>query len=404
MLGLVALSVATDVIKTSAGDFVCYHEVLSVPATTNNKHEITRAFRSAAKRSHPDMPRGSQQKFIHLKDAYQAMVDDEKRAAYQQALENPKHAHTCQEQRRRTRWDVARHQRGWQTGRELGMQAGNAVYRAASATAKGAAWLGGLIVKAAITEASIIKYDDDVPLQKKPMDVCEASVQNLVYVDNSGSMLENNLKQAHSIFKDIAPSFHGRHAPRLRLIVFGSEKRETAVSTNSARTVRGLMERWNGRGGGTYMWHMILDDIQKKYPIERCRSTLFRVYVITDGQDTASPKPFKGMQGMDPMMQRLRSAGFEIEFHIIVVGDSVSRLDNQRYQSLAQATGGLFLSLGRASHRERKQFIGRTAQYSKATANKAKGLREAERRKYEAAIEQGRAKKFEWYMPLPQPI
>jgi hypothetical protein len=50
-----------------------------------------------------------------------------------------------------------------------------------------------------------------------------------------------------------------------------------------------------------------------------------RVYVFTDGEDTDSPPPFRGMGGMNALQQSLLSKGFRVEWHVIVVSSGGSR-------------------------------------------------------------------------------
>ena len=64
--------------------------------------------------------------------------------------------------------------------------------------------------------------------------------------------------------------------------------------------------------------------------------------VITDGEDTCSPEGYNGVRGMDPMMRALALAGFDVEWHIVVVGRVRG---SRRYADLAAATGGSFLAV-----------------------------------------------------------
>lgn len=363
--------------------FVCHHEILGVVADSS-KEELTKAFREAAKRSHPDMPRGSQHEFVRLRQAYDSMADADRRAEYQRALKDASNLRTC----RATAWDVARQGGALSTVEEVGKRAVSRALQVATFTLKTTAAAVSLL---ASTGGRVL-----APL------MCEAAVQHLVYLDDSSSMLGTTLAEAHSIFADIAPGLRDQGAPPLRLTVFGSDSLTLLSQVRSFSDER-VFEEWKGRRGGTYMWHMILQDIQKHFPVSQCRSTHFRVYVITDGQDTSSPRPFVGMAGMDPMMLTLLGQGYDIEFHVVVVGNAVSGRDSERYQRLAQATGGLFLPLRRASSRERRDFVLRSKEFARATAEEAAKLRGAERQKYEAAIQQGRAKKFDWHSLLPPP-
>ena len=94
-------------------------------------------------------------------------------------------------------------------------------------------------------------------------------------------------------------------------------------------------------------WHMILEDLREKYVPDGGK---LRVIVITDGLDTHSPEPYRGMAGMHPMMTELLKDGYDIEWHIIVVAlkacsPEISKLDANRYEALAELTGGGFLHL-----------------------------------------------------------
>jgi hypothetical protein len=83
---------------------------------------------------------------------------------------------------------------------------------------------------------------------------------------------------------------------------------------------------------------MIEHDIRTRY---RPGSGKLRLCCITDGDDCLSPPPFNGVKGMDPLMRSLKQQGFDIEWHIIIVGDEVS--EPARYEALTKATGGTFI-------------------------------------------------------------
>lgn len=107
--------------------------------------------------------------------------------------------------------------------------------------------------------------------------------------------------------------------------------------------------QWKGRSPGTYMWHMILEDIRDKYVPGNGK---LRAIVITDGLDTHSPAAYQGIQGMNPMMQHLLEDGFDIEWHIVVVSinnflgrGTISKSDLKKYEALAESTGGGFLHI-----------------------------------------------------------
>ena len=67
-----------------------------------------------------------------------------------------------------------------------------------------------------------------------------------------------------------------------------------------------------------------------------------RLIVLTDGHDTLSPGAYHGLGGMDPLMHALQDAGYDVEWHIVVLGQVSHK---ERYEMLARATGGSFLAV-----------------------------------------------------------
>jgi molecular chaperone DnaJ len=69
-----------------------YYEILNIDKDANNE-EIKRAYRKLAKKYHPDVnkedPKASE-KFIEIKDAYETLIDPEKRKLYDKFGHNPK--------------------------------------------------------------------------------------------------------------------------------------------------------------------------------------------------------------------------------------------------------------------------------------------------------------------------
>ena len=74
---------------------------------------------------------------------------------------------------------------------------------------------------------------------------------------------------------------------------------------------------WDGSSGGTYLWHMIQQDVLGRY---RPAGGKLRLIVITDGHDTLSPAQYAGLRGMDPLMNDLHAAGYDVEWHVVVLG------------------------------------------------------------------------------------
>ena len=68
--------------------------------------------------------------------------------------------------------------------------------------------------------------------------------------------------------------------------------------------------------------------------------------VITDGEDELSPGKYRGRDGYAPLMTELLSAGFDVEWFIVVLGDTVPNISAQKLKSLCKATGGAFVALG----------------------------------------------------------
>ena len=64
-----------------------YYEVLGVPKTATDK-DIKKAYKNLARKYHPDLnpdnPKGAEEKFKELNEAYEVLKDDQKRAAYDQ--------------------------------------------------------------------------------------------------------------------------------------------------------------------------------------------------------------------------------------------------------------------------------------------------------------------------------
>ncbi len=97
---------------------------------------------------------------------------------------------------------------------------------------------------------------------------------------------------------------------------------------------------------------------------------------------------------MDALMQSLKNHGFDIEWHIIVVGDEVSEL--ARYEALTKATGGTFLQTSffdtaapncAAYLKELKASCGGDASQTRAQRQST----------YALEAKAGRAPNFDWF-------
>ena len=193
------------------------------------------------------------------------------------------------------------------------------------------------------------------------------------------------------------------------------------------------------------MWRMIEQDILARYRPGKGR---LRVCIVTDGEDARawpayiaysililrhcfypifctqfrpaeSPPEYRGVGGLSPMMRVLKNAGYDIEWFILLVGDSISSVDSRKYRSLAHATGGEFLALPpsgfNANGADERRFLD-----AMKTANKDSPLdqsvhsegqqplqlgdgRVTRQRRYEEDVRAGRSDKFDWYVALPHP-
>lgn len=230
-------------------------------------------------------------------------------------------------------------------------------------------------------------------------------VEDIVYLDDSGSMMGSRLTMAQDLWRELAARLQVNPA---RIVKFGSSKMvlQPRISGFSANAVAFA---WNAQSGETYMWHMILDDLLSCYKPGPGR---MRVFIVTDGGDNRSPPPYAGMGGMDPMMKELLDHGFNVEFHIVfvsaasatlaksllgIVGRGFGDKDLRRYHDLALATGGSFLHIsGEEADADREAFVSRIS-------SNCEVKQEGARREYERRLSAGDATQFPWYERLPPP-
>jgi len=215
-----------------------------------------------------------------------------------------------------------------------------------------------------------------------------------------GSTTTTRLEQGRQALKSLAPAL-GSSLP-CRVLKFSNRPQllkirddETSVSSSLPQ----INTHWDGSGIGTYLWHMIQTDVMDRY---RPGTGKLRLVVVTDGEDNMSPAGYQGMKGMDPMMRTLQQAGYDIEWHIIVIGDDESAGWKDRYKALAGATGGSFLAVENefdANSSETKTFL---QAIENSSSDEYSSRRERQRR-YEMDRDAGKAEGFDWYKKLPPP-
>lgn len=241
-------------------------------------------------------------------------------------------------------------------------------------------------------------------------------VETTLYLDDSPSMTEsigrgwfNNptrLQEAKKVVNSLGPLL--RPLP-CRVLKFSNRPSVLALREDGGNNSSSLVLRekgasstfsslalsgWDGSGNGTYLWHMIQEDILKRY---RPGTGKLRLVVVTDGEDNMSPPGYQGMRGMDPMMRTLQDAGYDIEWHIVVIGDAKGL---ERYKDLAGATGGSFLTLSDSfdeTTRDAQHFL----EAVKSSGRTDDDKRYERQRQYELDTKTGKAERFDWYKALP---
>ena len=209
-------------------------------------------------------------------------------------------------------------------------------------------------------------------------------------VHSSANLFGTRLEEGKRVLQSLRPLIDGP----TRVVKFGSHP--TVVATRQPADEipeSSLQLQWDGSSGATYMWKMIEEDVVGRYTPSGGK---LRIVVVTDGEDTRSPGEYQGMSGMDPMMRYLQERGYDIEWHIVVIGDDIARASRNRYASLAAATGGGFLAVDAFDARDPK------AQAFLRALAQSGGEREQRRRQYEIDAQQGKRERFDWYKALPR--
>ncbi|CAE7384741.1 unnamed protein product [Symbiodinium necroappetens] len=233
-------------------------------------------------------------------------------------------------------------------------------------------------------------------------------IETIMYLDDSGSMRgsvqgvfgKSGLQLGQDALDQVVPLLQGP----TRILKFGtlpkvllpreelSASQETAATATLLHSV--VAAQWNGTSGGTYMWKMIEEDVRSRYLPGHGR---LRLIVITDGEDTHSPGVYCGIKGMDALMKELQKQGFDVEWHIIIIG-RFQAAERKRYETLAGATGGSFLAL-----EEAEAFQSPAARRFLAALKENPGARQARQQAYLADTAAGRMERVEWFKALPPP-
>jgi hypothetical protein len=236
-----------------------------------------------------------------------------------------------------------------------------------------------------------------------PVIIPNGGIETVVYLDDSGSM-SHNLSMGKSALASMAPLMQGTST---RIIKFGSGKTVISPREQSWSTALTCLN-WDAGSGSTYMWKMIEDDVLRRYrPGPGAPAGKLRLIVITDGFDTHSPGEYQGIRGMDPMMKTLLGKGYDVEFHIIVLGNHDDRASHSalnRYRYLAEATGGGYMALSSGFLMNEKDpsvkhFLGNLQASGDAT--KSQALRAKQKQSYLKDAKAGKKENFGWLKSLP---
>ncbi len=235
-----------------------------------------------------------------------------------------------------------------------------------------------------------------------PVIIPSDGMETILYLDDSGSM-DDNLFQGKAALDSMSDLLQGSS---VRIVKFGAGKTVLSPRDDSFSTALTCLN-WDAKSGSTYMWKMIEDDVLQRYrPSPGPTQGKLRLIVITDGFDTDSPGEYRGIKGMDPMMRTLLAKGYNVEFHIVVLGKHRSPSSQQalkRYQSLAEATGGGYMALDGLLYSEKNpaviNFVA-TLEESNDTHGGA-SLRRKQRQDYLRGAKEGKKENFDWLKLLP---
>jgi hypothetical protein len=230
-------------------------------------------------------------------------------------------------------------------------------------------------------------------------------IETILYLDDSGSMA-SHLSTGQKLLNEMEPILHDT----TRIVKFGGHKtvlNGRGDQWSSAITTLG----WDASSGSTYMWKMIEDDVVSRYLPSKGDGKL-RIVIVTDGCDTDSPPPYRGIRGMDPLMNSLLRKGYDIEWHIVLLDGTdgifsrraFSDAEVKRYEALAKATGGSCLHLTDTTKSDhRKTSFLKTLSDSGLSDQTGKNARAKRQTDYKRMVSEKKAENFDWLKLLPPP-
>lgn len=237
-----------------------------------------------------------------------------------------------------------------------------------------------------------------LPQEKDANPIVVDLVETSIYLDSSLSMNEytsawnttTRLSQGKHVLRTILPAL-GSQDP-VRVLTFSSVPSLVMPrsTTGSSKSLQKILEGgWESTNcGGTYLWHMIEQDVLYRY---RPGQSKLRLIVVTDGDDNCSPTEYLGVEGMHPMMQTLHQAGYDVEWHIVVVGDDEGL---EGYETLAGATGGTFVAVNNNLDENRHDIRAMVDAIQKSTDEQG-------RRDRQQTFKESHFGRLEWFKELP---
>jgi hypothetical protein len=243
-----------------------------------------------------------------------------------------------------------------------------------------------------------------------PIKLSSSTVETVLFLDDSKSMRGKNLQVGKELLRQLEPILSTRSnaenvSSALRVVKFGTDKTVLQLRDNKFNNLNAVLLGWDGSSETTYLWKMLEQDILKRYrPSQNPKQGKIRIIILTDGYDTQSPGSYRGVNGMNPMMEKLISCGFNIEFHIALIRCEVNQQKKEvnRYQALAEATGGGYVAVNASNFNDFNACI----KFNSALDNFLKHLsskgsiasiaRQQQKVRYLFSCAQGRYQPFGW--------